>query len=206
VDAINHRKPMGATESTVFGPFYVAGQPQRALGEDMSLQAGAVDDPAVIHGYVRTLAGKPIAGATLDVWQTAANGMYSGQDTAQPDANLRGKYTTDADGYYAIRTIVPVSYPIPTDGPVGKLMAATGRHPFRPAHVHFMISAPNCKTLVTHLFRRGDPYLDSDAVFGVKNSLLVVFAPRAAESTEGRRFGFHTPFFEANYDFRMEAQ
>jgi catechol 1,2-dioxygenase len=204
VDAINHRKPPGATESTVFGPFYIAGQPQRALGENMAIESGAAGEPALIHGYVRTARGEPIAGATLDVWQTAANGMYSGQDPAQPEANLRGRYTTDASGYYGIRTILPVSYPIPTDGPVGKLMHATGRHPYRPAHVHFMISAPRCRTLVTHLFRRGDPYLDSDAVFGVKDSLVVDFLPRPAGDPVAARFGLTAQYHEAQYDFGLE--
>jgi protocatechuate 3,4-dioxygenase beta subunit len=201
VDAINHRKPPGATESTVFGPFYIANQPSRAMGENMAVTPG---EPALIHGQVRAPDGRPVAGATLDVWQSAANGMYSGQDLGQPESNLRGKYATDAEGRYAIRTIVPTSYPIPTDGPVGRLMQATGRHPFRPAHVHFMISAPHCATLVTHLFRAGDRYLDSDAVFGVKKALVIEFEKRPADHPLARRFGFDTPFFEAHYDFVLE--
>jgi hydroxyquinol 1,2-dioxygenase len=185
----------------VFGPFYIAGMPERAAGENMAHTPG---EPALIHGHVSGADGKPIADAVLDVWQTASNGMYSGQDLAQPQANLRGKYRTDADGAYAIRTIVPVSYPIPTDGPVGKLMAASGRHPNRPAHVHFMISAPGYQTLVTHLFRSGDPYLASDAVFGVKPSLVVDFERRGAHDALARRFGFTAPFCEARYDFGLE--
>ena len=201
VDAINHRKPPGATESTVFGPFYIANQPHRAQGENMATTPG---EPALVYGQVRRPDGRPVVGATLDVWQSAANGMYSGQDPEQPEANLRGKYTTDEEGRYAIRTIVPTSYPIPTDGPVGRLMEATGRHPFRPAHVHFMISAPGCKTLVTHVFRSGDEYLDSDAVFGVKQALIVDFEERPADHPLARRYGFDTPFFEARYDFVLE--
>lgn len=201
VDAINHRKPPGATESTVFGPFYIANMPKRAMGENMAETPG---EPAIVHGCVQTSDGRPVVGATLDVWQSATNGMYSGQDPAQPEANLRGKYTTDAEGRYAIRTIVPTSYPIPTDGPVGKLMEATGRHPFRPAHVHFMISAPGCKGLVTHVFRAGDEYLDSDAVFGVKEALVVDFQKRPGDHPLARRYGFVTPFFEARYDFVLE--
>jgi protocatechuate 3,4-dioxygenase beta subunit len=201
VDAINHRKPPGATESTVFGPFYIADMPKRAMGENMAATPG---EPALVHGDVRTPDGRAVVGATLDVWQSAANGMYSGQDPAQPETNLRGKYTTDAEGRYAIRTIVPTSYPIPTDGPVGKLMEATGRHPFRPAHVHFKISAPGCKTLVTHVFRAGDEYLDSDAVFGVKQALVADFVKRPADHPLSRRYGFDTPFFEARYDFVLE--
>ncbi len=201
VDAINHRKPPGVTESTVFGPFYIANMPQRGMGENMAATPG---EAAIVHGQVRFPDGRPVVGATLDVWQSAANGMYSGQDPKQPETNLRGKYTTDAEGRYAIRTIVPTSYPIPTDGPVGKLMDATGRHPFRPAHVHFMISAPGCKTLVTHVFRAGDEYLDSDAVFGVKEALVVDFEKRPADDPLGRRYGSDSPFFEARYDFVLE--
>lgn len=198
VDAINHRKPGNATESTVFGPFYMAGMPERALGEDMALTPG---QPALVHGHVRDTEGRPIAGAVLDVWQTAANGMYSGQDKQQPHGNLRGRYRSDDTGYYAIRTILPVSYPIPDDGPVGRMMATTGRHVYRPAHLHFMIEAPGHRTLVTHVFNAGDPYLASDAVFGVKPALVLAYSPRAAGSPLAARFGFGTDFHEGAYDF-----
>jgi len=201
VDAINHRRSAGATESTVFGPFYIAGMPERATGEMMAVTPG---DAALLHGRVLAAGGAPIANATLDVWQTATNGMYSGQDKAQPESNLRGKYHSDAQGAYAIRTVVPVSYPIPTDGPVGKLLDATGRHPNRPAHVHFMISAPGYQTLVTHVFRSGDVYLDSDAVFGVKPSLIVDFEQHPSCDALGRRYGIETPYYEARYDFVLE--
>ena len=130
VDAINHRYATGATDTSVFGPFYIEGMPERAYGENMAFTRGT---PALVHGRVLTTDGKPVASALLDVWQTADNGMYSGQDTAQPHGNLRGRYRTDDEGRYAIRTIVPVCYPIPTDGPVGRMLNATGRHPWRPA-------------------------------------------------------------------------
>ncbi|MBP0638719.1 intradiol ring-cleavage dioxygenase [Cupriavidus sp. AcVe19-6a] len=203
VDAINHRQSVGATDTTVFGPFYIAGMPERSCGENMAVTPGT---PAVVHGYVRDTNGAPLRGAVLDIWQTAENGMYSGQDTAQPVGNLRGRYHTDADGYYAIRTIVPVSYPIPTDGPVGRMLAATNRHPWRPAHLHFMIDAPGHRKLVTHLFNQGDPYLDSDAVFGVKPSLRVAYEERAADHPLARRFGLDGPFREARYDFVLEPR
>ncbi|ODV43899.1 6-chlorohydroxyquinol-1,2-dioxygenase [Cupriavidus sp. UYMMa02A] len=198
VDAINHRQATGATDTTVFGPFYIAGMPERECGENMAETPGR---PALVHGHVRSPDGTPVAGAVLDIWQTADNGMYSGQDTAQPAGNLRGRYRTDADGYYAIRTIVPVSYPIPTDGPVGRMLNATDRHPWRPAHLHFMIDAPAHRKLVTHLFNQGDPYLDSDAVFGVKPSLQVAYEERPAGHALASRFGFDGPFQEARYDF-----
>jgi len=198
VDAINHRLATGATDTTVFGPFYIAGMPERGCGEDMAETPGT---PALVHGYVRSTDGTPVAGAVLDVWQAAENGMYSGQDTAQATGNLRGRYRTDADGYYAIRTIVPVSYPVPTDGPVGRMLNATDRHAWRPAHLHFMIDAPAHGKLVTHLFNLGDPYLDSDAVFGVKPSLQVAYEERPAGHALASRFGFDGPFREARYDF-----
>lgn len=201
VDAINHRHVSGATDTTVFGPFYIPGMPERAYGENMALTPGT---PALVRGRVLSADGTPLAGAVLDIWQTADNGMYSGQDTAQPHGNLRGRYCTDAEGGYAIRTIVPVCYPIPDDGPVGRMLAATGRHPWRPAHLHFMIDAPGHRRLVTHLFNRGDPYLDSDAVFGVKPSLQVDYQERAANDPLARRFGFDGPFREACYDFVLE--
>ncbi|WP_277188887.1 intradiol ring-cleavage dioxygenase [Caballeronia sp. BR00000012568055] len=175
VDAINHRHATGATDSTVFGPFYIEGMPERAYGENMAFTPGT---RAIVHGRVLDTHGAPIDNAVLDVWQTADNGMYSGQDTAQPHGNLRGRYRTDAQGRYAISTIVPVSYPIPTDGPVGDMLNATGRHPWRPAHLHFMIDAPGYRRLVTHLFDENDPYLHSDAVFGVKPSLMVAYRER----------------------------
>jgi catechol 1,2-dioxygenase len=201
VDAINHRYATGATDTTVFGPFYMHGMPERAYGENIALSPGA---PALVHGRVLTTDGTPIAGAVLDVWQTAENGMYSGQDTAQPHGNLRGRFRTDAEGRYAITTIVPVSYPIPTDGPVGRMLDATGRHPWRPAHLHFMIDAPQHRKLVTHLFDEADPYLTSDAVFGVKPSLMVAYRERTADHELARRFGFDGPFREAHYDFVLD--
>lgn len=151
-----------------------------------------------------TATGQMCDDVVLDVWQTAENGMYSGQDTAQPHGNLRGRYRSDAEGRYAIKTIVPVSYPIPTDGPVGQMLEATGRHPWRPAHLHFMIDAPGHRTLVTHVFDKDDAYLGSDAVFGVKPSLMVEYRERAADDERARRFGFDAPLREAQYDFVLE--
>lgn len=201
VDAINHRYATGATDTTVFGPFYIKGMPERTYGENMALTPGA---PVVVRGRVLDTGGEPIAGAVLDVWQTAENGMYSGQDAAQPHGNLRGRYRTDSEGRYAITTILPVSYPIPTDGPVGKMLDATGRHPWRPAHLHFMIDAPGRRKLVTHLFDEDDPFLKSDAVFGVKPSLMVAYRDRSANDELARQFGLAGPYREACYDFVLD--
>ncbi|MHC8287179.1 intradiol ring-cleavage dioxygenase [Pseudomonas sp. XS1P51] len=202
VDAIEHRSGVEATQSTVFGPFYIAGMPEREYGENMALIPGSA---SLITGYVRDAAGNPLSGATLDVWQTAENGQYSGQDVAQPHGNLRGRYRTDEQGRYAIRSVVPVSYPIPTDGPVGDLLQASGRHPWRPAHLHFMLDAPGHRRLVTHLFNDDDPYIDSDAVFGVKDSLRVVYEPRFASDQLAEQYDIGTDFHVVTFDFVLEA-
>jgi len=172
VDAVNHHADGAVTESTILGPFYDGKQPELPYGGSI-LRRGESSDPLLFEGVVTSDTGVPLVGAMIEVWQTSPNGMYDVQDGEQPQGHLRGTFRTDKDGHYSIRTIVPVSYPIPDDGPVGKLLAALGRHPYRPAHVHFMISAPNHEKLITHLFIAGDKYLQSDAVFGVKQSLIV---------------------------------
>ncbi|OPK09880.1 dioxygenase [Pseudomonas sp. VI4.1] len=202
VDAIQHRGAVEATQSTVFGPFYMAGMPEREYGENMALIPGSA---SLITGYVRDACGNPLPGATLDVWQTAENGQYSGQDLAQPHGNLRGRYHADEQGRYAIRSVVPVSYPIPTDGPVGDLLKASGRHPWRPAHQHFMLDARGHRRLVTHLFNDDDPYIDSDAVFGVKDSLRVLYEPRSVSDPLAEQFDIGTDFHIASFDFVLEA-
>ncbi|MGY2340143.1 dioxygenase family protein [Pseudomonas sp. SDO5532_S415] len=203
VDAINHRHSANATDTTVFGPFYIEGMPEREFGEKMAFTPG---EAALVRGRVVDTRGNPLAGAVLDVWQTAENGMYSGQDTAQPFGNLRGRYRTNADGYFAIRTIVPVCYPIPTDGPVGRMLDAANRHPWRPAHLHFMIDVPGYRKLVTHLFNHDDPYLESDAVFGVKQSLQVIYEDRVIHDEVSEQLDIQLPFKRACYEFVMETE
>ncbi len=198
VDAINHRKPGGATETTVLGPFYVPGSNQLPLWSDVARGLNGV--PAYISGTVSDVNGNPIAGATLDVWQTDGDGVYDVQREGASYA--RGKFVTSADGRYGFRTVKPVSYPIPTDGPVGKMLLQMGRHPYRPAHVHTIVSAPGYEKVTTHLFVEGDAYLDSDAVFGVKHSLVVDFKPHPAGPTpDGGKSA--KPFWTAEYDFRL---
>jgi hydroxyquinol 1,2-dioxygenase len=168
VDAINNDRP-GATESTVLGPFHVAGAPEAENGADLS--DGAPGEPLRVEGTVRDTAGRPLAGAWIDTWHCDHDGHYDVQkDGAHPA--MRARLRTDAVGRFWFRSIVPSSYPIPHDGPVGRMLEAQGRHPYRPAHVHFMVGAPGHETLVTHVFFAGDGYLDSDAVFGVKDSLV----------------------------------
>ena len=202
VDAINHRMPSGATESTVLGPFYRAGAPDIEMGG--TIAQTDLGDPAYVSGRVASASGKPIAGALLDIWQTAPNGLYETQDEHQPDYNLRGQLRTDKDGRYAFRTVIPVSYPVPTDGPVGRMLNAMGRHPMRPAHIHFVITAPGYERLATHLFAEGDTYLDSDAVFGVKNSLVVKFEENGSAEM-AKKLGFKkAPFHTTQYDFGLK--
>lgn len=200
VDAINHRKPGGATETTVLGPFYVSGAKDMPMWADIAGDAPGV--PAYVFGRVLDVGGKPIAGATIDVWQTDGEGFYDVQRPGGNESYARGKFTTAADGRYGFRTVKPVSYPVPTDGPVGKMLLGMGRHPYRPAHVHAIVSAPRYEKVATHLFVEGDAYLDSDAVFGVKHSLVVDFKPHPAGPTpDGGKSA--APYCTAEYDFRL---
>ncbi len=186
VDALSHDYPDGATESTVLGPFYVSGAPLRKYGETMvdeSEKEGA-GVPALVHGRVLSLDGTPIAGAELDVWQNGADMLYAVQRPEAPEDHLRGRYLTREDGSFAFVAVRPVPYPIPDDGPVGRMLSATGRHPWRPAHIHMIIRAPGHRTVATHIFDADSEYLTSDAVFAVKPSLLRTFRTRSADDPE----------------------
>jgi catechol 1,2-dioxygenase len=203
VDAINNRKPSGATESTVLGPFHVAGAPKKDMGDTISLDGRG--EPAWVEGRVVDQDGKPIGGALLDVWQTSSDGAYDIQDPNQPPMNLRGLFTTGADGRFFFRTVKPSSYPIPTDGPVGGMLMAMGRHPMRPAHIHFIVGAAGHEPVTTHIFVEGDEYLDSDAVFGVKESLIEPFA-LVYDPAEAKKRGLANPFYRAKHDFTLVKQ
>jgi len=169
--ALNHAKPAGATEATVFGPFHTQDAPLVESGSDIA--GGAPGLPMFVHACVRGLDGEPVPDAEVDVWQADADGLYDVQRPELGDARrARAILRTDAQGCVRFRTVVPTAYPIPTDGPVGRMLAATSRHPWRPAHLHFMIRAAGYQTLTTHLFKEPDPYLDSDVVFGVRTSLV----------------------------------
>jgi hydroxyquinol 1,2-dioxygenase len=175
--AQNNAKPAGCTEATVFGPFHVEGAPHHELGADIA--NGARGTPCLVRGSVRGIGGEPVAGAEMDVWQSDEDGLYDVQHTDLEHAQARGILHTDAEGRYHFRSILAVPYEIPHDGPVGELLQATGRHPWRPAHLHFRIKAPGYETLITHVFRSDGPYLDSDAVFGVRQSLIADWKPQA---------------------------
>lgn len=188
VDAINNRRPAGATENTVLGPFHVAGAPALEMGANISLDG--VGESCLFEGRVLDTEGNPIAGAKLDVWSDNADGFYDVQQLdVQPKWNNRGIFTTGADGAYCFRGIKPVSYPVPCDGPAGEMLTGMGRHPYRPAHTHLIVTAPGHDKLVTHIFVGDDPYIESDAVFGVKTSLIAPF-----EKTNGGDTVWRCPF------------
>jgi protocatechuate 3,4-dioxygenase beta subunit len=198
VDAINHRTGAGATESTIFGPFYRSGAAELPYGASINQDGGG--EPCVVGGRVLATDGTPIAGATLDVWETNENGLYDQQDPAQSEMNLRGKFRTDAQGRYKFVAIKPVPYPIPNDGPVGQLLRASGRNWYRAAHIHLIVSADGYVPVTTHLFVRGDDYLASDAVFGVKTSLIADFV-RHDSDEEAAQHNVRAPFYTVEHDW-----
>ena len=199
VDAINNRKPSGASESTVLGPFHVADAPELPMGADICLDQKG--EPMLVHGRILDTDGNPVAGAKIDVWQANDEGFYDVQQKGlQPDFNLRGVFRTGADGHYHFRGVKPKFYPIPDDGPVGKLLAALGRHPYRPAHLHFIVEAQDHARLVTHIFDPDDPYIASDAVFGVKQSLMAEFKP-VSDPDKVAVAGFNGPYLDTEYNF-----
>jgi len=204
VDALNHRRPQGSTENTVLGPFYRENPPKLANGANICLDGKG--EPMLVRGRVVDGKDAPIAGATVDVWQTNDDGFYDVQQAGlQPDYNLRGVFTTDGDGRYAFWTVKPRFYPIPDDGPVGKMLHALGRHPNRAAHLHFILTAEGFETVVTHIFTPDCPYLGEDAVFGVKQSLIADI--RRVELPEAEReFAQPRAFWSVDWDFVMVPQ
>ncbi len=200
LDAIHRRDDVtetAATENSLLGPFYREGAHEEAFGANIARTEG---EPALFRGRLVDEAGQPVPNALIEVWETANNGMYEGQDPDQPESNLRGKFRTGPDGEYAFRSIKPTPYPIPTDGPVGQMLLALGRHPMRPAHVHFLIQAPGYDTLTTALFSADDPYVESDAVFGVKPSLVVDYV-RNGSAADAKAWDLPSPFFDVQRDF-----
>jgi hydroxyquinol 1,2-dioxygenase len=175
VEMVNQASSDGTTEPTVLGPFYVPNAPERAMGESIA-PAGSGGDDVVISGVVRTVDGLALANATLEVWQVTPNGLYDVQDSAIEPMSHRGTFLTGDDGRFVVRSTVPVDYQIPTDGPVGAMLQATGRPSWRPAHTHFMVSHPGYKTVITHVFDAASTHLETDAVFGVRDSLVVDFS------------------------------
>jgi hydroxyquinol 1,2-dioxygenase len=203
VDLLSHRKPDGATESTVFGPFHRLGAPEMPPGGNIA-HLDKKGPPTLVSGRVLDLDGRPIGGALLDVWQAQTSGLYDSQDANLHEMHMRGKFHTDAEGRYLVRTVRPVHYPIPSDGPVGAMLRATGRHPWRPAHIHFVVSAEGYEPVTTHIFDSADEYLESDAVFAVKDSLICDFARHDTADGEARRLGLEPPYYSTRFDFHLK--
>ncbi len=178
VDMINSSE--NGTSSSVLGPFHISNPPAMEMGAD--LRGNYEGELILVSGSVTDSNGSPIAGATLDIWQTAPNGLYSSQDPDQDTYSFHALFTTGADGKYSFTTVRPVSYTVPTDGPVGEILNATGRHPWRPSHLHYIVKAPGFRSLVTEVFPDDDPYLDQDTVFGVRDDLVMSYKPQPADT------------------------
>jgi hydroxyquinol 1,2-dioxygenase len=210
VETINNRatgqggqEGRSATESTVLGPFHMIQSPRRELGE--SIDFVGTGTPCVVRGRVLSSDGTSLPGAELDVWQANDQGFYDVQQPGvQPRTNGRGLFTADQDGTFWFRTIVPSHYPIPTDGPVGQLLLATERHPYRPAHIHFIVTAPGHRPLTTHIFVAGSPYIESDAVFAVKKGLIKEFTS-VEDPEQAARYGLTGPFRLADFDIVLQS-
>lgn len=199
VDSINHRRPSGATPNTILGPFYVEGAPRYPNGTDICLDHKG--EPTLVRGTVRDVDGNPVEGAAIDVWQTNDDGFYDVQQKGeQPEYNLRGVFASEADGRYWFRTVKPRFYPIPDDGPVGKLLGSLARHPNRAAHMHFIVTAEGYDEIITHIFPPDCPYLKEDTVFGVKKDLVAEFQ-RIDDPKLAEEYGMPNPFLLVDWDF-----
>lgn len=199
VDAINSRRPSGATENTVLGPFHLANAPELEMGADICLDG--IGERMLVHGTIRDIEGNPLEGVKIDVWQANDEGFYDVQQKGiQPDFNLRGVFRTGADGNYWFKAVKPRFYPIPDDGPVGQLLNRLGRHPYRPAHFHYILEKPGFDKVTTHIFDPDDQYIDSDAVFGVKESLMAEFKPIDDPDLQAKN-GFEGRYYDVEHDF-----
>ena len=200
VITLNHPTSGGATDSTVLGPYYWEGAPELPLGANLAVDVKG--EPTYYSGRVLSADGTPIAGAVLDIWSGDGEGTYDMQMEGDVGMKARGRIRTDAQGRYSFRSIKPEYYPVPTDGPVGRMLNKMGRHPMRPGHIHMIVSAPGHSAVTTHLFAAGSQYIDSDAVFGVKESLITPFAKHpAGTAPDGSKID--VPYYTVNYDFRL---
>lgn len=201
VDSINNRRPTGATPNTILGPFYVSGAPRYQNGANICLDGKG--EPMVARGQVVDIDGKPVQGAQIEVWQTNDEGFYDVQQKGvQPDWNLRGVFASADDGSYWFRSVKPRNYPIPNDGPVGKLLDRLGRHPNRAAHMHFIVTAPGYEPVITHIFTPDCEYLTEDAVFGVKHDLIADFR-KLDDPAQAKELGFSAPFWAVEWNFTL---
>lgn len=200
VITLNHPADAGSAESTVLGPFYWQGAPERARGSNLA--EGVKGEPAFYSGRVLSVDGRPLENALLDIWSGDGEGNYDMQIPGETGMKARGRIRTDAEGRYWFRSIRPTFYPVPTDGPVGRMLRKMGRHPNRPGHIHMIVAAAGHHPVTTHLFVAGSEYLDSDAVFGMKESLVAQFERHPAGiGPQGERMD--TAFYTVNYDFRL---
>ncbi|HYL02684.1 MAG TPA: intradiol ring-cleavage dioxygenase [Steroidobacteraceae bacterium] len=200
VISLNHPADQGSVESTVLGPYYCEGAPELPRGSNLA--EGVKGEPAFYSGRVLSVDGRPLENAVLDIWSGDGEGNYDMQLPGETGMKARGKIRTDADGHYSFRSIRPTYYPVPTDGPVGRMLRRMGRHPYRPGHIHMIVSAPGHLPVTTHLFVADSEYLDSDAVFGMKESLVAKFERHSAGTgPAGERID--TPFYTVHYDFRL---
>ncbi len=200
VITLNHPADQGSAESTVLGPFYWEGAPDLPLGSNLA--QGVKGEPAFYSGRVLSAAGQPLDNALLDIWSGDGDGDYDMQIPGETGMKARGRIRTDSEGRYRFRSIRPTFYPVPTDGPVGRMLRKMGRHPYRPGHIHMIVSAQGYRPVTTHLFVAGSQYLDSDAVFGMKESLVAQFERHPPGiAPDGERM--EVPFYTVNYDFRL---
>lgn len=196
-----------ATSSSVLGPFHVSGAPPLAVGGDMKRGFGG--QILLVEGTIRDTEGNPIPGAVLDIWQTAPNGLYASQDEAQDKFSFHGLMTVGEDGRYAFTTAKPVEYTVPSDGPIGDFLRACGRHPWRPSHLHYIVTARGYRSLVTEIFPDDDPYLDQDTVFGVREDLVMTYNKKpASEFPDGLALSgeITEPFLSVEFDVTLAAE
>ena len=201
--ALNHKTVPGATEATVLGPFFAHGAKEYEYGADLRESASVKGEDVYVSGRVMTLDGKPLPNAALDIWQAKADGIYDVQ--TEGGFELRGRVKANAKGEYAFKSYKPKFYSVPVDGPVGELIRSTGNHHMRPAHMHAIVSAPGYQQVITHVFVEGDPYLDGDAVFAVKDSLVGKYR-KVNDAAEAKKLGMPNPFLKLEWDFRLAAE
>jgi hydroxyquinol 1,2-dioxygenase len=200
VVALNHKTEPGATEATVLGPFFAHGAKEYGYGGDLREGATMKGDDVWVSGRVLSVDGKPIANAALDIWQAKADGIYDLQ--TEGEFELRGRVKANAKGEYAFASYKPKFYSIPMDGPVGELIRSTSNRHMRPAHMHAIVSAPGYQQVITHVFVEGDPHLDGDAVFAVKNSLVAKYK-KVNDAAQARKLGLSNPFLKLEFDFHL---
>jgi protocatechuate 3,4-dioxygenase beta subunit len=205
VDAISHEGETGVTPSDVEGPLYREDPPWREKPVKIYEEYEGVEngDVLFVHGRVTSSDGTPISGAVLDIWQTGPDGGYDLWDEKQPDYNFRGRFAVDEDGSYEFQTMVPKPYTVPTDGPVGRLLEATGQHPWRPAHIHFKVEAEGHEPLITQVFFPDDPYLDNDTIGAVKPALVRPLSKHENEEELAQR-GLDAPFYTCEFDVTLK--